>query len=238
MRSLCFTLFLFAPAAGCYSPALGQVGFFCHPGDKPACPDGTMCLPYVDPNPPHATQNRCQAAKNPALVDMAGGLIPKQGTPYTGLHTDPGLNIPEMMCPDFSLEPNDTQPTALEAPPALPDQPTPKVTKMAICPTGPSQFTGNHDVDFFHLNVPQPSTNLKVDLFYDITFGDLDVGVFDAGGNLIAYDGTAVTNGCVTKQVTQGDYYVAVVGANNVDVNRYDIRMATFSTAQTCPPPM
>ena len=30
-------------------------------------------------------------------------------------------------------------------------------------------------------------------------------------------------------------FYVMVVGANNMDVNRYDIRIRTFSMAKQCP---
>lgn len=30
--------------AGCYSPKLGTPGFYCHPGDEPACPDGQVCV--------------------------------------------------------------------------------------------------------------------------------------------------------------------------------------------------
>jgi hypothetical protein len=35
---------LFALAvAGCYSPQLSNPGFYCHPDDNPACPDGQKC---------------------------------------------------------------------------------------------------------------------------------------------------------------------------------------------------
>jgi hypothetical protein len=30
--------------AGCYSPKLGDPGFFCHATDNPACPDGQNCV--------------------------------------------------------------------------------------------------------------------------------------------------------------------------------------------------
>jgi hypothetical protein len=73
------------------------------------------------------------------------------------------------------------------------------------------------------------------ELFYDITYGDLDVGVVDSSGRLLAVDGTAITNGCVTASVQKNTYYVVVAGANNVDANRYDLRIRTFSSAPACP---
>jgi hypothetical protein len=45
--------FLFV--AACYSPHFGNPGFFCHPEDVPACPDGQQCV-----------DGRC----------MAGGTVP------------------------------------------------------------------------------------------------------------------------------------------------------------------
>jgi hypothetical protein len=30
--------------ASCYAPKLGDPGFFCHPTDNPACPDGQSCF--------------------------------------------------------------------------------------------------------------------------------------------------------------------------------------------------
>jgi len=36
-------------AVGCYNPQLGNPGFYCHPCDTPACPDGQVC----------ANDNRC-----------------------------------------------------------------------------------------------------------------------------------------------------------------------------------
>ncbi len=45
---LTFTLF-----AACYSPQLGNPGFYCHPNDNPACPDGQKCV-----------GNRCVSSAN------------------------------------------------------------------------------------------------------------------------------------------------------------------------------
>jgi len=64
--------------------------------------------------------------------------FPKTGPPYTGGHTDPGLND-ATQCPDAILEPNDGPDPG--GPPArrftpTPDTPTAKIIKLAICPTG------------------------------------------------------------------------------------------------------
>jgi hypothetical protein len=226
-----------ALAAGCYNPDNGVVGYYCHPDDNPACPDGTKCLPYMNPSSMRL-ENRCQIPVSASSYDMSGGLIPKTGV-YTGTKQDAMLAT-VMDCPDASLEPNDSPDTALDAPAPTPDMPTPKITKMAICPTGPRPETGNHDVDYFRANTTaftQSSLTMRVDVFYDITYGDLDVGIFDMNGQLLGSDGSAVSNACATASVSPGIYYVVVVGANNVDVNRYDVRIRTYSTPQQCPVP-
>ena len=81
-------------------------------------------------------------------------MIPKSGTPYTGPHTDPGLDT-AANCPDEGLEPNDgPDPNGdpLGAPALTPDQPNAKIINMAICPTGNNPGTGNHDVDFYKVD--------------------------------------------------------------------------------------
>ncbi|HEY7955992.1 MAG: hypothetical protein ACHQ17_05985 [Polyangia bacterium] len=227
------------PLAGCYNPQLfkpdGTGGFFCHSDDNPACPDGTMCVVM----PAGGTMGRCMP---PAGGMMGGGpvQIPKTGS-YTGPQNDPMLAT-LMSCPDSSLEPNDDPASAISAPNPVPDMTTPKITKMAICPTGPNPATGLHDVDFFKISgkmLPSGTLTLKANVFYDVSYGDLDVAILDSTGSMLASDGSSVSNGCVAASIQggSGDYYVVVVGANNKDVNRYDIRIASFSTAQTCAPP-
>jgi hypothetical protein len=224
-----------ALGAGCYNPDLGNVGFYCHPDDKPSCPSGTVCRGFMN-MVSMRVENRCQPPLASSNADMSDGLIPKTGT-YTGTMMDPGL-ASLSACPDATLEPNDTPDKALDAPTPTPDMVTPKITKMAICPTGVRPETGQHDVDFFRVNTAgfsNPSLNLQAQVFYDITYGDLDVGIFDMNGTLLASDGTAVTNACTNATVSPGTYYVVVVGARNQGVNKYDIRIRTFTTPQQCP---
>ena len=71
---------------------------------------------------------------------------------------------------------------------------TPKLTKMAICPKGANPTTKRHDVDYFRIDVGAGVATVMAELFYDITYGDLDVAVLDAGGTMLGSDGTAVTN--------------------------------------------
>lgn len=209
---------LSASLIGCFSPKVVSGGFACNPNDNPACPDGYVCL-----------DNRCVNGAPPVRID-------KTGPAYSGQHTDPGL-MTTGDCPDESLEPNDgatlpNKPVLLTAPP---DTMPAKLTNMAICPTGPNPATKLHDVDFYRLDVSGGVATIMAELSYDITYGDVDVGIFDAGGTLLGSDGTAVSNACATAPVSApGTYFVVVVGANDVDVNRYDVRVRTFSKITTC----
>jgi hypothetical protein len=180
-----------------------------------------------------------------ASTDLAGAMaasvtptIPKTGAPYTGPQADPLLGD-ATQCPDANLEPNDGpapdgHPLAFTP---TPDQPTPKIVKLAICPTGNSPHTGKHDVDWFVVdNTTGPSSlTLMAEIFYDITYGDLDVAILDSALHVLAVDGSAQTNGCAAALISQGRYYVVVAGANGVDSNRYEALIRTFSTAKSCP---
>jgi len=210
---------LLTVAAGCFSPKVVSGGFACNPDDVPACPDGYICV-----------DDRCVNGTPPLRVD-------KTGAAYTGQHTDPGLDT-TADCPDESLEPNDGatlpdgKPVLVMAPP---DVVTAKLTKMAICPKGLNPATKRHDVDYFRVDVGAGVATIEAEVFYDITYGDLEVAVVDAGGTVLGSDGTAVTNGCATGAVSgAGTYFVVVVGANDVDVNRYDLRVRTFSKIAEC----
>ena len=70
---------------------------------------------------------------------------------------------------------------------------------------------------------------------FDGSGGDLDIGLFDAEGNLLSADNTIVDNGCTAATVPPGVYYVAVVGAYNQDVNKYTMKIRTYTSAQSCP---
>lgn len=213
--------------ASCYNPAFpeGQ-GLFCKLAgpsdpdpDAPACPDGQKC-----------SNGRC-------VTDTGGGggidIIPKTGS-YNGIKNDPRLTS-ATECPDSRLEPNDEIGSALAAPDPLPDSMVPKIVMMSVCPTG------KKDVDWFVVDLtdrakfPQTTLSMLAQVFYDVSYGDLDVGIFDDTGRLLASDGSAVSNGCASFSVNPGvKYYVAVVGANNTDVNRYDLHIRTFSASRTC----
>lgn len=205
---------------GCYDPMVVSGGFACDANNNPGCPTGYICV-----------DNRCVNGTPPVRVD-------KTGPSYTGQHTDPGLNT-TADCPDESLEPNDG-PTLPDGKPvivmATPDATnTPKLTKMAICPKGANPATKRHDVDYFRIDVGANVATIMAEVFYDITYGDLDVAILDAGGTQLGSDGTATSNACATGPVTTaGTYFIVVVGANDLDVNRYDLRVTTYTKITTC----
>jgi hypothetical protein len=218
--------FCLAAVAGCYNPEIPNNGFTCK--NDPTCPDGYSCV-----------GGYCVKSGGSPTTAMAI-MIPKTGAPYSGSKLDPMLDT-AAACPDANLEPNDGpepggHPLAFTP---MPDMPTAKIVKLAICPTGPSPWTGTrlHDVDFFKVdNTTGPSSlSLMAQVFYDIAYGDLDIAIFDAGMHLLSADGTAVTNGCTAAMIGQGVYYVVVGGANNTDVNRYELLIRTFAAAHTCP---
>jgi hypothetical protein len=72
---------LFAVAAwGCYKPTLVSPGYFCHPEDDPACPDGQVCVKNrcIDENaPPPGSDLAMSDAMTPrdftVVIDMATG---------------------------------------------------------------------------------------------------------------------------------------------------------------------
>ena len=204
---------------GCFSPKVVSGGFACNPNANPACPDGYICV-----------DNRCVNGSPPVRIMKTGDV-------YAGQHTDPGLTT-TADCPDESLEPNDG-PTPPDGTPVLltapPDTIPAKLTNLAICPTGLNPATRRHDVDYYRIDVGAGVATIMAELFYDITYGDVDVGIFDAGGTLLGSDGTAVSNACATAPVSAaGTYFVVVVGANDVDVNRYDLRVRTLSKIAGC----
>jgi hypothetical protein len=210
-----------APGASCADA--NTLRTFVAPG---TCNSGACTYTYTDSTCAHG----CAAGACNASI-----TVPKSGPAYTGPHMDPGLNAD---CPDTDLEPNDLLSQAVTAPLPIPDIPTSKITKLAICPQGPSPWSGSHDIDVFKVDLTSFSgvLALKVELTYDIAYGDLDVAILDETGRALDTEGTAVSNACLVMAASRPSvYYVAVVGANNVDSNRYELRIRTFSQGATCP---
>jgi hypothetical protein len=209
-------------AAGCFKPDYASPGFYCHPEDNPACPDGQACI-----------GGRCIGGGD-AGTNSGNGIVPKTSS-YTGVHMDPGLAIDPSMCSDYPLEPNNdiahAVPSVVEQLMVVPDKGGGTLgtaaKPLAICPSG------SKDVDYYQIDVPQ-SVTLVVDILYDIKYGDLDVGIFGPDGSLVQGDGSAVSNGCVAAPVTTGTYFVGVGGANDVDVNRYTMRVRFYTQPTTC----
>jgi hypothetical protein len=213
-----------ALAPSCFKPEYPPTGFYCHADDDPACPDGQTCV-----------GGRCVGGPGGSNFDMAGGLVPKSGS-YTGAKLDPMLNDANA-CTDNPLEPNDTIQAAVTGLNAqlnlVVDQPSPKLQMLAICPTGDNPKAEGHDIDYYEIEATQ-SSSAVVEIFYDVKYGDLDVGIFRPDGSIVASDGSAVSNGCVAATLPAGKYYVGVGGAQHKDSNRYDLRIRFYSTPKTC----
>ncbi len=215
-----------ALAPSCFSPDYPTTGFYCHPDDSPACPDGQTCVGI----PPNA---RCQTTGG--TMKQSGSIVTKSSS-YTGLKMDPGLND-ETMCSDAPLEPNDSIDHAVtglnQQLNLIPDAASPKLQMLAICPKGDNPKADGHDRDYYEI-VADQSVSAVVEIFYDIKYGDLDVGIFRQDGSIVAGDGTAVSNGCVAATLPAGKYYIGVGGANDMDSNRYDLRVRYYSSPKTC----
>jgi hypothetical protein len=246
MRIFYSLLFPLVAAAGCYAPDVTSGGFACNSSlNDVQCPDGYSCQvgacahTLSDALKAQGADGCCVKATGDTQ-DLPMVNIPKSGPPYSGAHTDPGLKT-AADCPDSGLEPNDGPLQALGFLPT-PDAPTSKIIKLSICPEGNSPATGRHDVDFFKVdNTPGASSlTLMAEIFYDVSQGDLDVGIFTWDGHSLSslsVDGTAATNGCAAAAISNGVYYVVVAGANNVDVNKYELLIRSFAKPQTCPNP-
>jgi hypothetical protein len=99
-------------AAGCYNPDITSGGFACNStATTTQCPENFSCQVGACINP-LSSDDRAKGADG-CCVKLTGNssdlpivMIPKTGAPYSGAHTDPGLNTPSD-CPDSDLEPND-----------------------------------------------------------------------------------------------------------------------------------
>jgi hypothetical protein len=224
-----------ASLAGCFNPALPVQSFHCRPDSSPQCPGGATCV---------RTGSDAEGALGQCIRQGGDGgvggaiSITKTGPAYTGPMVDPGLDT-VADCPDNALEPNDSINSSklFKADVGTPDMVSPKITNVAICPKGNRPETGAHDIDVYIAdltNFPGQLT-LMAQLFYQIQYGDLDVGIFREDGSVLASDGSATDNGCAAATVAGGSkYYIAVAGANNMDVAPYDLRVRLFSSPQTC----
>ncbi len=81
---------------GCYSPQLGiGPGFYCHPGDDPACPDGQSCV-----------NGRCVSDNGGGgggrdSGSSGGGDLANTAPPDLSMSEQPDLSMPQDN-PDFS----------------------------------------------------------------------------------------------------------------------------------------
>jgi hypothetical protein len=218
MRSLALLSLL---AGACYNPdfgSTGTMGLFCHPDDSPACPDGSACMQQ-------GNDYRCVTTTTGTSSN--NNNIPTIPKTTTSTPTSNAMLDTTADCPDTALEPNDNLSQARQFSITPDSASTPKLVRLAICPKG------SGDVDVFAIPVPSSGLTMMAELFYEVSYGDLDVAILDNNGNMVSYDGSSTSNACTTASVSAGTYYVAIQGANG-QVNRYDARIRLFSSPHPC----
>jgi hypothetical protein len=210
----------------CWKPDIQDRGFACNADeDIPPCPEGFECRGGL-----------CQVSQGP-------GIHIEKAVSYTGMRSPAGLDTVDE-CPDYivspSIEPNDginMGPVRLSY--KLDMEPT-RAPGLAICPVGNAPWSGAHDVDYYKVDTSKEMDaghsmlTLKAEIDYDIQYGDLDIAVLDATGGVLNEDGSAMSGGCSAAQITPGVNYIVVVGAGDVDVNRYTLKVKVSTTPENC----
>ena len=86
-------------------------------------------------------------------------------------------------------------------------------------------FGRQADQDWYRINVDQGYENLVVDLQFNHALGDLDLGVYDAAGNLVASSTSSTDNESINTLLPgSGTYYLLVDGYPGDTFNYYDLR--------------
>lgn len=208
MRANFRTVFLLGAAAAglttsCYNVGdLGDTPYKCS-ATYPDCPDGYLCCGVADgvtPCPTPKNMNWCVRSTGGGGMMMSGALtIPKPGGAYPNAYlTKPGLT--PSTCPDKDIEPNNTIAQATSGyDDNLHSGP------FSICPSG--------DIDVYAINLA--NQYVRITMNFDIKYGDLDLGLFDANGGLQLSDPDFTnSNACVSSPGPfNGTYYAVVVGA-------------------------
>jgi hypothetical protein len=105
--------------AGCYSPKLGSPGFYCHPEDVPACPDGQTCI-----------DGRCYTSGSGPV----GGGVGSGGSEDLGANGKPhDQGTPGSPQPDLAQS---SLPDLKSPPPDLTTSTTPDLASGSCVPTG------------------------------------------------------------------------------------------------------
>lgn len=256
----------------------GNQGFRCFASDSPRCPPGLSCCVNrgssticdddlakkyptdegwcVPPPPPADT-----APKNWLQWDLGpkNSVVAATGDPMlSGTDESGAWRCPrddktprEMQPPEIArkFEPNDTLTDAIVYSSMLPlDSIPPNMSPYEICPD--KSAPNNPDVDVFKFKI---TTMAKVvaEVSYQVSFGDVDIGLFREGQNdvgdkvpaRIRSDVTTVNNACLSETLSAGTYYVAVRGAPRMagdynasmtyEMNNYRIRIYALSPGST-----
>jgi hypothetical protein len=251
----------------------GEVGFRCFPSDNPPCPTGLSCcksdprrggeicdgelLTSSGPTPEGA---RCITPPPPAMptpwkdwdLGMKGMVVAPTGDPMlTGFDENMAWRCPRddknPMPPSEIVrrfEPNDAILQAIVYTSNLSiDGTPPPLTGYEICPDKTAPLVP--DVDVFKFRIGGgTAVKVVIELKYQVSFGDLDVGLFREGlsetnekiPQRIMQDVSTQNDACVVaNSLAPGTYYVAVRGAPSMpgeynasmsySINSYRIRI-------------
>jgi len=81
------------------------------------------------------------------------------------------------------------------------------------------------DQDWYRIDVTPGYENLVVDLQFNHAFGNLDLGVYDASGNLVTSSNSTTDNESINTILSgSGTYYLLVNGFPGNTLNTYDLR--------------
>lgn len=179
-----------------YSPNLGDNPPFRCGTDEPRCPDGFTCVEYS------ATDTVC----------VKSGDAPRPD----GGNAD--VDAPSQLeCAFEELEPNEsiTDPTITPIPDFGPDY---ELVGLQICP--------DTDVDVYRFRIDITGKNVKVDINYRSSQGELVLDILNSTGTTIIAGTAVVGNPDILRgevpNLASGTYYAQVRSASGVR-NNYDI---------------
>ncbi|MCS6912053.1 MAG: hypothetical protein NZ890_02310 [Myxococcota bacterium] len=273
----------------CYKPRFditpdGSAGFLCFASDSPPCPQGLVCcvegrsgpvcgedLLRLDPT----REGRCRPPPPPATpmpwkdwdLGTKSTVVAATGDPMlTGFDENMVWRCPRddknpAPPPEIvrRFEPNDSIPQAIVYSSNLAiDGTPPPLTAYEICPDKSAPAVP--DVDVFKFRIGgNTAVKVVIEVKYQVSFGDLDVGLFremitDTREKIpqrLMQDVTAQNDACiVANSLSPGTYYVAVRGAPTTPgeyqtatqffMNTYRIRIygQTMGTPGGCAAPV
>lgn len=184
-----------------YNPDLGDTPFKCGT-DTPRCPDGYKCDVISE------TEQVCVPEDDNIPNRPDGGTDEPDGRPFA--------------CNDDSpIDNNNTIQTATPTP--IPDlRDDYQLLGLAICPTT--------DIDIYSFRIDQSGKNLRADITFESSQGDLLLDVLNSNGLTImsgtVADGDPNLRRAVVTNMAAGTYYIQVEATPGVE-NNYSVFILT-----------